>query len=708
MGEDAEVLCPHCRRSPTREPESRAGVGAEVVPSHWRQHSVSATDRATYEAIHVKLACCASTSFVAGSMCGERIIRVLRRRAPHMTHQLPLPVPLTLQSIVSSANPSSLEMLLKPDVEYIDRAVFPDDGDLRKALACGALVDADGPISHWSPMFSVKQGEKTRLIFDLRALNVSLEYFPFRLEHLPDLPALARGCSYVSKVDLQSAYWQYPVDEALSRALGTSAPSMPGRLLRWVCLPFGLSVAPFAFASITHAFVRAWRAAGVIVTAYLDDILILAESAADHVRAVGIVVGDLLQAGLRISPAKAFILPYKSLDYLGMTVDVETRSFVVPAAYREKLRRDAELIRGCHSGIVAARTIQRFLGRIAFASIAIPWLAYFRAALTHLLASDPVPETVSLDREAMEEVTWWLGSDAASILRRPWTWDALAQTRLYCAKGDMPRPHFSVHGDASDRGIGLRLSSGDLVSEPLPPDLPPSSPSVARELYAMCRLVERDTFPPGSVVRILSDATGAVHTALGATVTTSTAAWARRLFMAALEKEVVLQIEWVPRALLSDVDAASRWDAADAQHARLPLRIVRRLIHHWFGPGGIDVEFFSSVHNRVGGRICLTREPHPFSAGDGLSLAHWRAARRGWAFPPFGLLRPVLKIATCVGAQVILVLPDSSWVGAVLRHWRRIPLPPPLAPPDFVRHLHHCPPLAAFLPPHPRQARSAV
>lgn len=283
-------------------------------------------------------------------------------------------------------------------------------------------------------------------------------------------------------------------------------------------------------------------------------------------------------------------------------------------------------------------------------------------------------------------------------------------TKLYCQRSDTPVPTFAIHGDASSSGVGLRLSSGLLVSEPLPPDLPPDSPSVARELYAMCRLVERDNFPPGSVVRITSDATGAVRTALGSTVTVATAPWARRLFLAAMDRDVILQIEWTPRENLADVDAASRWDSNDASHSVVPPHVVSRLVNATFGPGPIDVEFFTSIHNRVGGEstVFLTREPYPFSAGDGLSLAHWRSARRGWAFPPFSLLRPVLRMAVLLEPRVILVLPDFPWVSNVLRRWRRVPLPPALAPPDFTRPLRNCPHLAAFLPSISPQATSAA
>ncbi len=302
---------------------------------------------------------------------------------------------------------------------------------------------------------------------------------------------------------------------------------------------------------------------------------------------------------------------------------------------------------------------------------------------------------------AREELAWWAEQAPGLLKSRTWSWFSLAHTKLYADRGLEAMPHYSVHGDASDWGIGLRLASGQLVSEPLPPELPPTSPSVSRELYALCRLIERDIFPPGAVVRAVSDSTGAVRTALGATVTPATAPWARRLFLAALERHVTVQVEWAPRALLSDVDAASRWDAVDSCHARLPLHVVRDLVRRAFGDSAdIDYELFTAVHNRIAPDARFASQfPMPSSAGDGLCPGLWRKARCGWAYPPFALVRPVLRLAVTLRPRVILVLPDAPIVAATLRGWLRVPLGHPLAPPTFNRHLVSCPPIAAFLPP---------
>jgi hypothetical protein len=585
--------------------------------------------------------------------------------------------------MVSSSPRSSPHHLLEADVE--------------KALNCGALVEAKEPVKAWSPMFSVLQKDKTRLIFDLRGLNACLGRFPFSLETLAYLPALAHGCRFASKLDLQSAYWQYGVDAALSQHLGTSPPSQPHRLLQWTCLPFGISVAPFAFASLTAAFVRAWRAGGLIVSAYLDDIIVFGRTIIEHARSVQIVVEDLIRAGLRISPSKAFVWPYVSLEYLGMGIELRRRAFFLTPKCISNIVADAKSlleVKGC----AALRNVQRLLGRIAFASLAIPWLSTFLAHLAAATSSDS--SVLELNDGAREELSWWVSDAALVIMRRLWPWTMIATTKLYARWTSAPVPQWRVHGDASNHGIGLRLRDGHLTSEPLPPELPPTSSSTCRELYAMVRLIEREVFPRGAVVRLLSDSTAAVRTAMGASISPAAATWARRLFLAALEKDICVQFEWVPRECLQDVDAASRWDASDMSHARYAHEEVEKIISEAFGAGTtIDLELFTSVHNRVGTGRFASRYPVPHSAGDGLDPHLWRSARTGWAFPPFAIVRPVLRLAVTLEPRVVLVLPDNAIIRATLRNWRRIPMGAPLAPPNFTERVRGACSIAAFLPP---------
>jgi hypothetical protein len=555
-------------------------------------------------------------------------------------------------------------------------------------------------LSFWSPLFVVKQGQRHRLIFDLRRFNAQLRHFGFTLETLADIPALAARCAFASKIDLKSAYWQVPVSESLSSFLGTSSPHAPETQFCWRCLPFGLSVAPFAFAALSGAMVRAWRAKGIIVCAYLDDFLVLGRTLLEHAASVKVVVDDLLAAGFRISSSKAFILPYTTLDFLGMTLDFTAKAFRIPQSYADKLTLGAQRLLDGLPRPVPARWIREFVGRIAFASTTVPWLTFFRACLTAALSGSPPPSRVTLTEEAVEELSWWTTEAPRLIYGRSWSWRSIAHTKLFVSRGCSPMPCFILHSDASDSGIGMKLASGQLVSEPLPEFLPPSSPSTARELYAITRLVEREAFAKGTVVRVVTDSQGAARTALGATVAPSTAKIARRLFMAALQREVVVQVEWAPRHELEAVDAASRWDAVDGAHARLPITVVEEIVQRAWGPrAAIDMELFTAPNNRVSPTDAsfATRYPYPGSVGDGLDPALWERARFGWAYPPFSLTRPVLRLATQLRPSVILILRDSPLARTTLMDWKCIAIAQsPLAPPSFRRNMTSAPPLAAF------------
>ena len=316
----------------------------------------------------------------------------------------------------------------------------------------------------------------------------------------------------------------------------------------------------------------------------------------------------------------------------------------------------------------------------------------------------PMPDSLPLTEGALEELQWWTSREAAAILARDWPWSALATTTLYARHGaHAPMPRFVASGDASDSGIGLRWGTGTPDSEPLPPELPATSPSVCRELYVMCRLVERGTWPRGTVVRLVSDSTGACRTAIGATVCVAAAPYARRLFTACLARGITIVLDWRPRAELAVEDDASRWDAGDAAHATLAHDTMHALWRDAWGDGCLpDLELFAAPHNRVASaaRWCA-RVPYPTSAGDGLTTPHLSTARRVWAYPPFALARPFLRriAAQPTPPRVIAVLPDDSQTRRALHTWRRVPLSHILMPPLFTAARTPPRAIAAFISP---------
>lgn len=547
-------------------------------------------------------------------------------------------------------------------------------------------------------MFSVEQETKSRLIFDLRALNEYCLDPTFSMETLANLPSLAIRAKYMLKMDLRSAYWQYPVAPEVSNLLGTSDPSDADSLHRWTTLPFGLARSPIIWCSLIHRFVTTWRTAGIRIMAYVDDIIILAESHRELAEATEMVVDDLMAAGIRISAEKSHIRPYTVMDFLGLTVDLQAKAFVITDKKLQNIQDDARALLK-EGPPTDMRDVQSFLGRVAFAAVACPWLTYFRAALNGRTVPGGPPVW---SNEEAAELRWWAGPAMGLLGGRRWEWKRTAATRLYARFGTAPLPDYYAASDASDTGVGLRYGTAEILHEPLPPWLPPDSPSTARELYGIVRLIERAAIPKGSVLRMACDNTGAVATANGASVCASTARVARRLFRAMLEADITIQIEWIPRELMDDVDSGSRMDAEDMAHAQVSLRDREKIMALAFGGMEPDTLLFSAAHNRWAKKAAFgSRHPEPGSVGDGVGTEQWEKMTRGWAYPPFPLAPATIRRAQSMDPppRAVLILPDTPYNRIALNDWTVVEVQKVLAPPEFTREMTPHVPIAAFISP---------
>ena len=640
--------------------------------------------------------------FEAGKLDPARILATLKARAPSIHFDLP-PMPLSLADVSEDCDlVSEYGLRAEPRTRFTrvsqDAALEELMPEWEKIVACGAVTRTD-TIRHWSPTFTIHQTDKNRLIFDLRVFNATCSDGGFHMETIFDLPGLASGKRFACKLDLRSAFWQYPISDDLSQLFGTSDPRDPSKLFVWEVLPMGFSLSPVTFCSITSAFVSAWRAVGICVMGYVDDFIILANSPEELAQSTRIVVSDLIGAGVRISAKKSFIAPFNLLDFLGLAVDLTEQAFVITDDRLAKISEQARLL--LVRGPQARHEVESFVGRVAFASVASPWLQYFRAAIIDDALSSHV---TAWSTEAMEELSWWRDEAPAFLSHRLWPWAKLASTKLFSKHmPGRPLPDYEGATDASDNGIGMRFGTGPITSEPLPPWLPPTSPSTARELYGICRLVERYFVPPGSILRLACDNQGAVATAMGSSVCRSTAAVARRFFRVLVERDVIVEVEWMPRELLGDVDGASRWDAVNLCHSTLPHAVRQAICDRAYGRGmEPDVIFFSSPHNRwVPEARFGSRVLEPGSIGDGVGTSGWESCLRGWAYPPFSLVRPLLRRIASMSSppHAVVVIPDSLYARAVLRGWESMPVPALLRPPYFTEEYESGSSLRAFISP---------
>jgi hypothetical protein len=88
-----------------------------------------------------------------------------------------------------------------------------------------------------------------------------------------------RGSTYFSTLDLKSGYWQVEMRE---EDKPITAFSTKHGLYEWNVMPFGLTNAPATFQRLMERVLEGlqWK----ILALYLDDIIIYAPTAKEHVR----------------------------------------------------------------------------------------------------------------------------------------------------------------------------------------------------------------------------------------------------------------------------------------------------------------------------------------------------------------------------------------------------------------------------------------
>jgi hypothetical protein len=117
--------------------------------------------------------------------------------------------------------------------------------------------------------------EKLRLICDCREINIFLDPKPFRLEHWRDIFPFLRKDMWAGKVDLKDAYFHLGLGDQLKPFIRLQVDT---EIWEFQAACFGLSTLPQIWMSIMRVFQKIWRAKGLLVFIYLDDILVLGES----------------------------------------------------------------------------------------------------------------------------------------------------------------------------------------------------------------------------------------------------------------------------------------------------------------------------------------------------------------------------------------------------------------------------------------------
>ncbi len=161
-----------------------------------------------------------------------------------------------------------------------------------------------------------KKADEYRWVVDFRELNKVSKPDAYPMPRVNDILDSLRDAKYLSSIDLKSAYFQIPLDEASKEK---TAFVIPGRgLFQFTRMPQGLNTSAATWQRFIDSVVGSDLSSNVFV--YLDDIIIVSKDFDHHEEILTKILNRLMEAGLTINFDKChFCLP--ELKYLGYIVN---------------------------------------------------------------------------------------------------------------------------------------------------------------------------------------------------------------------------------------------------------------------------------------------------------------------------------------------------------------------------------------------------
>ena len=386
--------------------------------------------------------------------------------------------------------------------------------------------------------------------------------------------------------------------------------------------------------------------------AYIDDILILAESREELERHVVALMYLLECMGYIINSKKSITNPAQTLEFLGLIVDTLSMELRLPLDKLKKICAESRKL--AREQTTSACSLARLLGKMNATTPVIPpaplFCRHLQMSLTRALeeGSQSYETHVTLSPEGREELTWW-----DNHMSR-WNGKSLVKTEI----------DIVIDSDASLMGWGA-TSSQQRTGGPWSAE---ESKMHINCLELLAATLTVKTFVKNltqmSVLLRIDNTTAVAYiNNMGGTVSAKLVALARSLWMWCLERNIHITAQYLPGVQNTIADEKSR-TIVDRFNWKLNPNLYQR-IDHLFGP--IEVDLFAS---RLTAQcpVYFSWRPDPYATATDAFLQDWSQGI-SFANPPWGLIGRVLSQAQAQNARLVLLAPvwkSQPWYPVLL------------------------------------------
>ena len=512
----------------------------------------------------------------------------------------------------------------KNQLSAIQNAEFVDQC-IAELLSSSCIEELDVAPYICSPLSVVENGlGKKRLVINLRHLNRFLFKRKFKYEDLRIAMLLLQRGDYLFSFDLKSGYHHVDIAQIHQKYLGFS---WKNRFFVFTVLPFGLCSACYIFTKLMRPLVRYWWSRGLRAVVYIDDGLCAENGKQPACAASQLVFQTLDQAGFAVQPVKSVREPTQRLTWLGFIIDMALGQIEVPQCKISDVRGKLKFIK--QASQVKAKCLASVLGKIMSMSLAFgPVSRLMTRSLYAVLESrQSWCESLQLSSEAIAELDFW--SSNLEVYNAQPIWHSPSAVRV-------------VYSDASETGYGgYVVEHGPCVAHGCWELEEASRSSTWRELSAVYRVLL--SMAPKLVnarVRWFTDNQNVAHILQVGSRKPDLHAIALKVFDMAVQYQIRLEPEWVPRELNVRADLLSR--VVDLDDWYLNPAVFSWLDSLW-GPHTVDR--FADHNNSQLVRFNSRCWSPGAEAVDAFTV-NWSAENNWWC-PPIALVSRAIAHAHC-------------------------------------------------------------
>lgn len=497
-----------------------------------------------------------------------------------------------------------------------------------------------------------KKNGDYRLILNLKTLNQFVEYHHFKMENFTSALTLITKDCYLASLDLSDAYYSVPVAPHHRKYLQFSHN---GSSFRFTCLANGVSSAPRTFTKLMKIPLSHLREHyGITVTSYLDDLLLVAQTEADLLKALDTTQTLLRSLGFIISVKKSSVKPAQQMTYLGFVIN--SQNMTVSLSNDKAIDIKTILQSALTQTDMSIRQYAGVLGKIAatlpankYGQLHLKLLEQekTKALYKHKFSYEGI---IPLTEPMREEINWWIKT--IESVSRP----------IY-----QPKPDFQLFTDASFLGWGCYIPStkqktgGRWGVEDHANDINfLELKAVLLSLKSCCSSLVNNH------IRINSDNTSTVVgiNRQGSTQSYNCNIIVQQIWAWAIPLHIWLSAAHCPGVLNVEADEASRV-FNDNTEWQIDKSLFQDLCRRFGTP---EVDLFASRLNYQVAKYCAW-QPDPGAMTIDCFSIDWNTFNLTYAFPPFSLTGRVLQKISMDRAEAIIIAPQwptQAWYSKLL------------------------------------------